>query len=240
MDTCRRMFWQRASTAGIKVKNSKLQSHPSILWLDSQKLCAWWNRLWCTEVSCPLLWWCGSSWMVAQVPSALPVEARTFPGHIQLGWWVQRHRWLHQPTRSQSDQGSIVWIFKAKTDLSFQKRLSAGFCSACWGAFSSYFNTVVRLQKTCWVCLSALISSVINASLIFPAALLGRRFSFTKSVKHLSIKDLSTNWVFFISMSNYKKMCHQSAMCQQIDRYLAGGKTKNIIKGVTKILRNES
>lgn len=41
-------------------------------------------------------------------------------------------------------------------------------------------------------------------------------------------------------MSNYRKMCHQSAMCQQIDRCSAGGKTKNIRKGVTKSLRDET
>lgn len=60
------------------------------------------------------------------------------------------------------------------------------------------------------------------------------------SVKHLSVKHLSTNWVFFLSMSNYKKMCHQSALFQQIDRCLAGGKTKNIRKGMTRSLRNET
>lgn len=41
-------------------------------------------------------------------------------------------------------------------------------------------------------------------------------------------------------MSNYKKVCHQSAVCQQIERCLGGGKTKNIRKGVTKSLRDET
>jgi len=74
-----------------------------------------------------------------------------------------------------------------------------------------------------------------------PGSIVQKRIFFHRT--QLNIFQLSIfqqNEVFFLSISNYKRMYHQSAMCQQIDRCLAGGKTQNIRKGVTKSLRDET
>lgn len=105
--------------------------------------------------------------------SLLPLGARIFPGHIHLGPEGQEHLQLPE---ARAIKGALSEFLKQR----FLKRQSTGFCGGCWGTFYLYFTTAARLQNTCWACLSALVSSIINASLIFPAALFGRGFSFTK------------------------------------------------------------
>lgn len=93
--------------------------------------------------------------------------------------WAQEFRGTADLTslpEARVTKGALSEFLKQRQIFLFKKGCPLAFVVPVEGLF----HHILTQRKTCWSCLSALISSVINASPIFPATLFGRGLSFTK------------------------------------------------------------